>query len=237
MRALFYFSPLILPAMKRKPYHKYLVLFILLFILVPGLLLYLLGENSPIALLMYFQLLLIWAQAEISLRQGALFSTQFEPRFAVELEAMETVGGPSGYWLKIENLSDTPAYDVGLARILVDHRPVPPELWVKQISNRRRIPVLRPLKAESDGRIKTKMENRICFIPKRFAEELFSQKATLEILYRNALGDFRSLWVTLSEAGEILIIQHGVERLGILLNMFEVIALLLRRPRATEKAA
>ena len=74
-----------------------------LFVVVPALLVARLRWDAILPIIIYLQLLLIWIQAEISLRQTALFAAQFEPAFDVRLSE----SGPAT--LTIENVSENPA--------------------------------------------------------------------------------------------------------------------------------
>jgi len=91
-----------------------------LFIVVPAFLILRLRCDAILPIIIYLQLLLIWVQAEISLRQTALFAAQFEPAFDIKVAESEPTT------LTIENVSDNPAYNVGIVRVL-DERGVPLE--------------------------------------------------------------------------------------------------------------
>ncbi len=54
-------------------------------VLVPVVLMVRLKWDSVLPIIIYFQLLLIWIQAEISFRQNELYAAQFEPLFDVQV--------------------------------------------------------------------------------------------------------------------------------------------------------
>ena len=59
--------------------------------------------NSILSIIIYLQFLLIWAQAEIALRQHSLSQAEFDPTFDIKFEP---------YRMIIYNLSDNPAYNL-----------------------------------------------------------------------------------------------------------------------------
>lgn len=84
------------------------------------------GSDFLMVIIIYAQLLVIWRQAEIYERQNLLLLNQFEPSFSVRI---------NDNMLIIENVSQNPAYDVGIVRVLrEDGKPIPPEKWREYIS-------------------------------------------------------------------------------------------------------
>lgn len=61
---------------------------VLFLILVPIYFLIEFKSNAVPYIIIFFQIVLVWAQVEIALRQHTLFSTQFEPFFEVIIERM-----------------------------------------------------------------------------------------------------------------------------------------------------
>ncbi len=99
-----------------------------LLLLVPGVLVVSLRWDSVLPIIIYLQLLLIWVQAEISLRQNALFAAQFEPLFDVR------VAGSSPMTLTIENVSESPSYALAVARLFDrSGNPMDPKQWTGKI--------------------------------------------------------------------------------------------------------
>jgi hypothetical protein len=94
-----------------------------LIVVVPLVLIIAHGWQAAILpIIIYLQLLLIWVQAKISLRQTALFAAQFEPAFDVKFaDAARTI-------LTIENVSENPAYNLDVGRLLDQRRaPIDPK--------------------------------------------------------------------------------------------------------------
>ena len=90
----------------------------LVLILLPILAIIKFKWDAVLPLIIYFQLILIWFQVEIGLRQQALFSVQFNPFFNVEIEKDVSVIHELPYKIYLQNLSDYPAYDVVLQKVL-----------------------------------------------------------------------------------------------------------------------
>ena len=100
---------------------------ILLLASIPILLVIKFKWEALLPIIIYLQLILIWAQAEIALRQHNLFSTQFEPLFSVRKEIHKIDSVPLSVSLYIRNVSQNPAYNITVTRILAKgHKPIPP---------------------------------------------------------------------------------------------------------------
>ncbi len=107
---------------------------IVLLTIIPVLLVLKFTWNAIIPLIIYLQLLLIWAQAEISLRQNTLFTLQFDPAFGVGLSKRAVGAGADWNDLEITNVSRNPVYNIAVTRILgVDGKPVQPEEWKERV--------------------------------------------------------------------------------------------------------
>jgi len=172
--------------------------------LFPALLVFKFRWESLLYLIIYFQLLVIWAQAEIALRQNTLFLTQFEPSFKVSLgKNLELV---------IENVSQSPAYNVGISRILHKNgKPVPPEKWSNEIE----FPDEYPIQCLSPGE-----KGVLCNFIQPGTLELFIGKE-IEVWYTTKIGEDRVIYI-LPLPGELFLIRHPRRELpGWLLKLFE----------------
>ncbi len=76
----------------------------------PILLWVFLHANAFIPIIIYFQLIVIWAQAEISLRQSDLITGQYESTFEAKLSASIRPDLDEQVII-LYNRSDNPAYD------------------------------------------------------------------------------------------------------------------------------
>ena len=84
--------------------------------------------DSVLPIIIYFQFLLIWIQAEVSLRQNDLYPAQFEPFFDVQVTVASHMA------LTIENVSDKPAYTLSVSRFMdQNHKPIPPAEWTNKV--------------------------------------------------------------------------------------------------------
>ena len=95
----------------------------LLLLIIPILLMIRLGIDAILPIIVYMQFLLIWAQTEISMRQNALFSAQFEPVFNISingqtLEIESSARKVLYYNVRLRNVSNNPAYAIGVGRLL-----------------------------------------------------------------------------------------------------------------------
>lgn len=119
-----------------------IILFIILFVVIPFLILYFLRlPNGLISTLIYFQLIIIWIQAEISLRQQELYESQALPIIvlhssnkAIESKSMEEGKATERIGFTVKNVSKNPAFNIILTRILSrDHTPINPDVWIPLI--------------------------------------------------------------------------------------------------------
>jgi len=200
-----------------------MVLFkVALLLSIPFALFYIYGVKEALnPLLIYLQFLIFWAQAEIGMRQFALVRFQSEPSFDVERE----IGGMhiadktqiTNENLKIKNISEWPAYDIILSRVLDDKfSPIPPDEWRKWLSTKW-ISCLPPHK-----------ERVLCsWNPNKVPHDYFEQVA-FEILYRNRFGDLRTLRIRFLSGGEIVLFHEEPPRSGWLLRTLEELSLLFK---------
>jgi len=193
----------------------------LLFLLVPSILFCTRGLEALIPMLIYFQFLLLWAQVELGMRQHALTRFQSEPYFDVERRlgggiclADEEGGKISREILIIKNISDWPAYDVRLSRVLDDkYMPIEPSKWGEWLDTRW-IRCLPPHK-----------EDVLCsWNPKKVPEDF--EKLIFEIHYRNRYGDFQILSIKFFSGEYIILSQPEPPKPGWLLRTLEDFRLL-----------
>jgi len=167
---------------------------ILLLLIIPVLLIFKLKWDSILPMIIYFQFLLIWIQAEISIRQNALFSIQFEPLFEIiEKDSLTESVGRRNIFPKIliKNISRNPAYDVKAIRVLnKQYRPVPPSQWENKIQ-----PNFINILAPSE-------EKMLCYLKNlNIKKELIENELLLEVSYFNQLGEWQGLTIKFLKDG------------------------------------
>jgi len=177
----------------------------LFLILLPVLLIIKFRWDAILPLIIYFQLILIWFQAEIGLRQQALFSIQFNPFFEVQVDRDVSVVHELPYKIYLQNLSGYPAYDVVLRRVLDKENRIIPS-------------------SKQEGKIDISFKP--CLRPKekslimRLSEDLVKNECMLDIFFVNQLGEFKNVIIFISEKGHRIF--HGsMQPVGVLINMFE----------------
>lgn len=178
-----------------------------LFIVVPAVLIARLRWDAILPIIIYLQLLLIWIQAEISLRQTALFAAQFEPAFDIRPSESE----PST--LTIENVSENPAYTLSVARVLgANHIPLNPSLWEGK------------LEVDRMATLAPHEKRRLCtFKDEALRNKLFTEGGALEILYFGRRGESQSVTL-LFTGGQLLIVTGESLPPGILLRTLESVS-------------
>ncbi len=177
-------------------------------VLVPAVLMARLRWDSVLPIIIYFQLLLIWIQAEVSLRQNELYAAQFEPFFDVQ------VTGASHMALTIENVSDKPAYTLSVSRFVdQNHQPVPPAQWTNKVDCPRAATLV------PGGKLS------LCTVKDEdFAKLLRQLHMSVEVSYFDPLGKMQILVVTFFD--DDLLLTPGRGRLpGFVLNTFETLSL------------
>ena len=179
---------------------------IFLLVLIPILLVIKFRWDAILPIIIYLQLLLIWAQTEIGLRQHVLFSTQFNPSFEVKLG---NIVDENKIIIYLRNTSDKPAYNIGIVRVLdEENEPIPPNSW--KISTLF-ISSLAPGEEVSLGS----------------ADKSFLKNKTIEISYTNLFGEWKEIWIKFLN-GRLLVIPGKEQAPGILLNTFEDLVLFLK---------
>jgi hypothetical protein len=179
-----------------------------IFLLIPAALVGLLRSDSVLPILIYLQLLLIWMQAEISLRQNALFAAQFEPSFNITVSA----SGPLA--LTIENVSENPAYSVTVTRLLdARYTPLNPKEWQDKV------------KCDRIATSAPHEKQQLCVVTDRaFEERLRAHGASLEVSYFDRQGEWQTLTISFLGDGQLLVIPSGSRPPGVLLNTFEAVS-------------
>jgi len=187
---------------------------ILLLVLIPILLIIKFKWDAILPTIIYLQFLLIWAQAEIGLRQHLLFSAQFNPSFKVILGSNTITEGKNDIRriIYLRNTSDKPAYNIGIARVLDgQNKPIPPNSWKDKISTLF-ISSLAPGEEVSLGYL---------------TDKKFLENKTIENSYTNLFGKWKEIWVKFLN-GRFLVIPEREQAPGILLNTFEDLVLFLK---------
>lgn len=194
---------------------------IFLLMIIPILLIIKLGWESILPIIIYLQLLLIWAQAEIAMRQTVLTSVQFEPLFDIRETPSQMITRDSQsikiFSTYIRNISEYPAYNLGIGRILDKQKqPIDPSLWPKFL-RRNNISCLSP-----------NQEFELYTIDPSEREKILENELTFEILYFNRFGEVRTFYIIFSKMHPPLLMHEEIRKPGFLLNTFEDITFLLR---------
>ena len=194
---------------------------VLLLALIPILLVIRFGWDAILPFIIYLQFLLIWAQAEIGLRQHALFSAQFDPSFDVKLTKIEgrgVIDKETGTALRrlsisIRNLSKNPAYNIMVGRMLDEqNKPIPPNNWKDKVSS------------DLIGSLAQDQEVLLCSLD----EDIVKNKPAIEVSYTNQFGEWKEIYIRFLEDEKLLLIPRKVQVPGILLNTFEDLPLFLK---------
>lgn len=107
---------------------KILGLLVTIFMAMPALLFAFLGKDAILPIILYFQLLILWGQIEVALRQHTLFSVQYEPTFSVGSRV--EIGEKPRESLLLRNTSSNTAYNIMVGRVLdKEGRPIHPDEW------------------------------------------------------------------------------------------------------------
>lgn len=173
--------------------------FLILLALIPFLLIFKFKWNGILPLIIYVQLLLLWIQAEIGLRQHTLFSAQFAPFFDVRVAHLENI-------IFLRNVSKNVAYDIVVARILDENRnPITPHKWENMV------------RSNFISSLAPDEEKLLCSID----NELIRNKSTIHICYNNIFGEIGGFYIMFLEDRKVGIIPEGKFPPGILLNFLE----------------
>ena len=185
--------------------------FILLLAVIPALLAVKLRWDAILPIIIYLQLLLIWAQAEIALRQHSLFAAQFKPFFGITYKRDITEPPSRSIW--IHNTSKNAAYNIMVGRLLdKQNRPIPPSQWESKLHS----DLISSLAPDEEG--------LLCSLN----EELASSEFAIEFSYDDQLGELGTMYIKLVKDGRILIVPQAKELPGILLSTFEYFALFFK---------
>lgn len=185
---------------------------ILLLALIPILLAIRFRWDAILPIIIYLQLLLIWAQAEIGLRQHVLLSAQFDPSFDVELIKKRVADAHLPYNIYIRNTSKNPAYNIRVGRILYENKPMPPDNWIK-------------VSSELISSLAPDQKVLLCSLD----EYIVKNDPTIEVSYSNHLGDWREIHITFFTDEKLFLIPRKVQAPGILLNTIEGLTLFLNQ--------
>lgn len=177
-----------------------------LFVVVPTALFVGLQWKAVLPFIIYLQLLLIWLQAEISLRQNALFSAQFLPAFIVRPDDADQAT------LTIENVSVNPAYTLNVTRVLEgSSSPVNPEQSKIEVD---RIAALAP-----------REKSRLCqFTDKTALDELRTGRKWIEVVYFDRLGELHTFALRFV-GDQLLTVNQEALSPGLLIQAFKSVSL------------
>jgi hypothetical protein len=161
--------------------------------------------EAILPIIIYLQLLLIWVQAEISLRQTALFAAQFEPAFDVKVSEWVPMT------LTIENVSENPAYNVSVGRLLDERSaPLDPKQWQDK------------LEIDQMSALAPHEKHRLCaFRDEALRENVLTHGGSVEVLYFSRQGEVQSVRLRFLKDGQMLIVSGGTLPTGILLRTIE----------------
>lgn len=185
---------------------------VLLLALIPILLAIRFRWDAIFPIIIYLQLLLIWAQAEIGLRQHVLFSAQFDPFFDVELTKKGVVDAHLPYKIYVRNTSKNPAYNIRVGRILYENKPMPPDNWNK-------------VSSEFISSLAPDQKVLLCSLN----EDIVKNDPTIEVSYSNHLGEWREICIAFFTDEKLFLIPRKVQAPGILLNTIEGLTLFLNQ--------
>ncbi len=185
--------------------------FVLFLAVIPVLLVVKFRWDAILPVVIYLQLLLIWAQAEIALRQHSLFAIQFKPFFGISYR--REINQILSHTIWIQNASKNAAYNMMVGRLLdKQNRPIPPSQWTDKLHSNL-ITSLVPNE-----------EALLC----SFNENLNDGEFTIEFSYFDQLGELGIVLINLAKDGKMLLIPQLDGPPGILLNTFGYFALLFK---------
>ena len=200
-----------------------LMFIILLFVAVPFVLIYLLGlPNGLISMLIYMQLLIIWIQLELSMRQQFLYRSQFIPILTLKVLSKTIL---------VESGENNPAFNVMLSRILSDdYTPLEPRMWTSV------------LRCNIIDHLGPRDEKQLCTTTANELEQLLNNTRVLEVSYVDKYGEWHSTAFTINKnkkTGKVEIITipylGKLEEVGILLPLFNTVVLYFRSRRVLRK--
>jgi hypothetical protein len=180
---------------------------VLLLLAIPATLLINLGLSAAtVPMLIYFQLLLIEIQLEISQRQNNLFSAQFYPFFTVR------VSNPLVFELEIKNVSKNPAYQLFVGRTLRHGMPVSPTEQDSLLANNTFIASLAPDESKAIKPFKS-MEA---------VDKFRNEGLVMELTYDDQFGNTKQLSILfVRDTDVVFLIPNVDEKPGFLLPELE----------------
>jgi len=215
-----------------------LMLILFLFVAVPSIMIYFLGlPNGLISTLIYMQLLIVWIQVELSMRQQVLFRSQFIPILTLSASSTEvTVVGEDSraartVTITVRNLSDNPAFNVMLSRVLSDsYVPLEPRIWTSI------------LRCNIVDHLGSKEEKPLCITTFAKLVQLLKVAKLFEVSCFDKYGDshFMTFMINVDEkAGDVAFMPipylDRLEKVGVLLPSFNRIMLYFKLFRVAKK--
>ncbi|MCD6300867.1 MAG: hypothetical protein J7L82_02230 [Staphylothermus sp.] len=184
------------------------------------------------------QLLIIWIQLELSMRQQFLYRSQFIPILTLKVlsktilvESGENSRETETITITVRNLSDNPAFNVMLSRILSDdYTPLEPRMWTSV------------LRCNIIDHLGPRDEKQLCTTTANELEQLLNNTRVLEVSYVDKYGEWHSTAFTINKnkkTGKVEIITipylGKLEEVGILLPLFNTVVLYFRSRRVLRK--
>lgn len=167
--------------------------------LIPIILIIRFKWDAILPIIIYFQLLLIWAQAEIALRQHILFSAQYDPFFNIKISSQH---------ISLHNTSKNPAYNIRIGRILdKQNKPIPHDSWKDKLSS------------ELINSLGPDQEISLC----HYKDIYFLSNKAIEVSYTNQIGDMKEIYI---RGG--LLIPGNLQKPGFFLNTLEDLTLFIK---------
>jgi len=160
--------------------------------------------SGVLAIVAYFQFLLIWAQAEIGLKQHSLFASQFDPVFKLQVNYSAKGDVVTHLHIHLKNTSDNPAYNMFVSRIfnLNLDQPINPKYWKEKID-------------DTSSKDLGAGDYYNCTIN----DVQFAEDKGIEFTYTNKFGVFKDIFVKFGNKNA-LIIPPRIQEPGLLLNTF-----------------
>lgn len=173
-----------------------------------------LDVNVLLALILLFQLYVIVIQAEISLRQSALFSAQYEPVLKVDTGyssvATAKFVSPADVLVSLKNVGQTPAFNIMVG--LVDREKG--EILEKSAWLERSTPSLSP--------------NESIPVFSMLGKDYNERSIDMNVIYVNVLGDHGEVTFTKFPKSDNFFMIRPRTSIGILLPLLENIRLVWR---------
>ena len=133
-------------------------------------------------------------QFELAYRQYWFNKAHYEPLFAVYLVEKQ---GKESIHVSIENIGSTPAYLLGVSRILCGNVPLPPEEWMQHVE------------APRHACLKPSSGSTLAIVSKSFFNEKFEREGcVMEVSYVDCFGEWKDFLVAFSRLTPMIITRR-----------------------------